>query len=193
MDILLLTYWLGVIYEIILRTPLQNIWKKAEKIEKRTSATETILLGLIWVVMIVFPLLYSITNLIEFADYVLPPWFGVIGIVLLILALIVFTRAHFDLKHYWSPTLEIMKDHKLVTNGIYKYIRHPIYASQWIWVIAQILLIQNYIAGPIDLLFFIPFYLLRVRSEEKMMIEVFGKEYREYMKRTGGIFPKMGN
>ena len=64
------------------------------------------------------------------------------------------------------------------------------YASQWLWVIAQILLLQNWLAGPIDLLVFIPFYLLRVQAEEKMMLETFGDQYRQYMKETGGVIPK---
>jgi protein-S-isoprenylcysteine O-methyltransferase Ste14 len=37
----------------------------------------------------------------------------------------------------------------------------------------------------------VPHYLLRVKSEEKMMIEQFGDEYRDYMKKTGRIFPRL--
>jgi protein-S-isoprenylcysteine O-methyltransferase Ste14 len=64
------------------------------------------------------------------------------------------------------------------------------YASQWLWVIAQILLLQNWLAGPIDLLIFIPFYILRVQAEEKMMLDTFGNQYGEYMRKTGGVIPK---
>jgi protein-S-isoprenylcysteine O-methyltransferase Ste14 len=99
-------------------------------------------------------------------------------------------RAHIDLKSNWSPTLEIFENHTLVTNGIYGYIRHPMYASQWLWVIAQILLLQNWLAGLIDLIFFIPFYILRVQAEEKMMIDTFGDQYHGYMKKVGGVIPK---
>jgi len=54
------------------------------------------------------------------------------------------------------------------------------------------LLLQNWIAGFANLLIFIPFYMLRVQAEEKMMVDTFGDEYREYMKRTGGVLPKIG-
>ena len=77
-----------------------------------------------------------------------------------------------------------------MTDGIYGILRHPMYASQLVWVIAQILLMQNWLAGPLDLLFFIPFYFLRVGSEEKMMLDAFGDKYRQYMKKVGGILPK---
>lgn len=191
MSIFKIAYWAGIFIELAIRAPLRKTWKGSAKVDQRVSQTERILLGLLWVVMIVIPLIYSVTDWIAFADYHLPLWAGWLGVILLICALLIFARAHIDLKANWSPTLEIFEKHTLVTNGIYGYIRHPIYASQWLWVIAQILLLQNWLAGPIDLVFFIPFYLLRVRAEEQMMIEAFGSQYRDYMKKVGGVLPKI--
>ena len=191
MAIFKIVYWIGILVEMVIRAPLRKTWKGTAKTEQRVSRTEKILLGMLSVVMIVFPLIYSVTDWLDFADYTLPTWMGWLGVALMACALFVFARAHVDLKTNWSPTLEIFKGHTLVTNGIYGYIRHPMYASQWIWVVAQILLLQNWIAGPIDLLFFIPFYILRVRAEEKMMLDTFGDQYREYMKKTGGVIPRL--
>jgi protein-S-isoprenylcysteine O-methyltransferase Ste14 len=191
MGVFTIIYWVGVIAEIVIRAPFQKSRQDAAKSEQRVSSTEKTLLSLLLVGMFVFPLIYSVTNWLDFADYQLPPWLGWVGVVLLACALIIFARAHLDLKSNWSPSLEIYADHTLITNGIYGYIRHPMYASQWFWVIAQILLLQNWIAGPIDLLIFIPFYLLRVRAEEKMMLDRFGEQYREYVKTTGGVVPKI--
>ena len=190
MTTFIIVYWIGLIAEIAIRAPLQKRWKTAAKAEQRVSQTERILLGLLWVVMFILPLIYSVTGWLDFADYTLPTWMGWLGVALMACALFVFTRAHMDLKSNWSPSLEIFESHTLVTSGIYKHIRHPMYASQWIWVIAQILLLWNWVAGPLDLLFFIPFYILRVRAEEKMMLDTFGDPYREYMKKTGGVIPK---
>ena len=75
--------------------------------------------------------------------------------------------------------------------GIYGVIRHPMYASQWLLAIAQPLLLQNWIAGFLNLLVFIPFYLFRVKAEEQLMIEQFGDRYRTYMHKVGGVLPKM--
>ncbi|HCB02542.1 MAG TPA: isoprenylcysteine carboxylmethyltransferase family protein, partial [Anaerolineae bacterium] len=105
-------------------------------------------------------------------------------------ALFIFWRAHVDLGLNWSPSLEIREKHELITKGIYKLIRHPMYASQWLWVIAQPLLLQNWVAGFLNLLIFIPFYFLRVQAEEKMMLDSFGEEYKNYMQKTGGVIPK---
>ncbi len=190
MSIFKIIYWVGIIIEMAIRAPLRKTWKESAKSEQRISPTEKVLLGLLALAMFIVPLIYSVTNWLDFANYRLPPWLGWFGAFLLVCALFVFARAHIDLKSNWSPTLEIFANHTLVTNGIYHYIRHPMYASQWLWVIAQILLLQNWLAGPIDLLVFIPFYFLRVQAEEKMMLDRFGDQYRDYMQKTGGIVPK---
>jgi protein-S-isoprenylcysteine O-methyltransferase Ste14 len=65
------------------------------------------------------------------------------------------------------------------------------YASQWVMSLAQILLLQNWLAGPAGLICFIPFYFLRAPAEEKMMLEIFGQEYRQYMENVGGVIPKL--
>jgi protein-S-isoprenylcysteine O-methyltransferase Ste14 len=186
-----IVYWAGIIIEIAIRAPFQKAWKAAAKTDQRISSIERILLGLLLVVMFIIPLIYSVTNWLDFANYSLPVWMGWLGVFLLACALIVFALAHYYLKSNWSPTLEIRQDHMLVTNGIYRYIRHPMYASQWLWVIAQMLLLQNWLAGPTNLIFFIPFYILRVQAEEKMMLDTFGDQYREYMRRVGGVIPRL--
>ncbi len=184
-------YWVGMIIEIVVRAPFQKTSKAAAKTDQRGSPTEKVLLVLLTVVMLVIPLIYSVTNWLAFANYSLPAWMGWSGVFLLACSVFIFGRAHMDLKSNWSPTLEIHKDHTLVTNGIYRYIRHPMYTSQLLWVVAQILLLQNWLAGPIDLIFFIPFYFLRVQAEEKMMLDTFGDGYRQYTQKTGGVIPKL--
>ena len=190
MTLFKIVYWVGIFIEMAIRAPLRKTWKAAAKTDQRISSTERALLGILFLVMFFIPLIYSVTNWLDFADYQLPTWMGWLGMILLACALFIFARAHIDLKANWSPTLEIRQDHTLVTNGIYRFIRHPMYASQWLWVIAQILLLQNWLAGPLDLLFFIIFYTLRVQAEEKMMLDTFGDEYRVYMEKTGGVIPK---
>ena len=96
-----------------------------------------------------------------------------------------------DLGQNWSPTLQIREGHSLITNGLYRYIRHPMYASQWLWVIAQPLLLHNWIAGVGGVLAFLPLYFVRVPQEEQMMIEQFGEAYRAYRQRTGQILPRL--
>jgi protein-S-isoprenylcysteine O-methyltransferase Ste14 len=186
-----IVYWAGMIVEVVIRAPYYKN-PKAAKAEQRVSRTEQVLLTLLTLGGIVLPLIYSVTHWLDFANYSLPLWMGWLGVLLLVFALIIFYFAHKDLGSNWSPSLEVYESHVLVTNGIYGYIRHPMYATQWIFSIAQILLLQNWIAGPASLVVFIPFYLLRVKAEEKMMLDRFGDQYREYMNKTGAVIPKIG-
>ncbi len=190
MNVFKIAYWAGLVIQIAVRAPYSKGWKSGPKTVQRVSQTEKVLLGLLTLGNFVIPLIYSVTRWLDFANYSLPAWMGWAGVFLLACALLVFWRGHADLKTNWSPTLEIRQDHTLVTGGIYRTIRHPMYASQWLWCLAQILLLQNWLAGPAGLIFFIPFYFLRVQAEERMMLDRFGDQYREYMQKTGGVLPK---
>ncbi len=136
------------------------------------------------------PVVYALTSWLDFADYHLPTWFGLFGAGLLAVALWLYWRSHAVLGRNWSPSLEIREGHSLVTRGVYRYVRHPIYAADWLWGIAQALLLQNWIAGLSCLASSLPIYLYRVAREEQMMVDHFGEEYREYITRTGRIIPR---
>ncbi|MBE0695529.1 MAG: isoprenylcysteine carboxylmethyltransferase family protein [Anaerolineaceae bacterium] len=155
------------------------------------STQEQILLGMLSVGMLLLPLLYSVTPWLNFANYSLPGWVNWTGAVVLAGAVGVFWRGHTDLGVNWSPSLEIYKKHELVTRGVYKIVRHPMYASLWLWVIAQPLLLHNRLAGCLHLLIAIPFNILRVGPEEEMMLDSFGSAYSDYMKQTGRVIPKI--
>lgn len=191
MNIFTIVYWLGMVLEVVIRTPFQLAVKAAAKSEQRVSRTEQVLLGLLTLGGLILPLIYSVTSWLGFANYHLPVGLGWLGVFLLACAVFLFGRAHTDLKSNWSPSLEIYQRHTLITSGIYGYIRHPMYTSQWVMVVAQILLIQNWLAGPAGLLVFIPFYFLRVRAEESMMLDTFGEQYRQYLQKTGSVIPKL--
>lgn len=149
------------------------------------------LLAFLWGLAILTPLFYMLTDWLDFANYDLPTWAGWIGAVTFAIALWLLWRSHADLGRNWSVTVETKERHTLVTNGVFGYIRHPMYAAHWLWGIAQALLIQNWMAGLASLVVFLPLYLLRVPREERMMLEQFGEEYRKYMNRTGRVIPRL--
>jgi protein-S-isoprenylcysteine O-methyltransferase Ste14 len=190
MDIFTAIYFVAIIIEMIIRAPLNQKRKQEKMSEQRVTRQERTLLGLLFLGMFFVPIIYAATNWLDFANYTLPTWAGWLGILILAGALFVFWRAHADLGLNWSPSLEIREKHELITRGIYGVIRHPMYASQWLWVAAQPLLLQNWIAGFLNLLVFIPFYFLRVKAEEQMMMEKFGDQYHTYMQKVGAILPK---
>jgi protein-S-isoprenylcysteine O-methyltransferase Ste14 len=107
----------------------------------------------------------------------------------MVVALWLFWRSHADLGHNWSVTLELRKGHQLVKDGVYRSIRHPMYASILLFGLGQGLLLQNWLAGWSAFLAFALMYFVRTPREEHMMCEFFGQEYRDYMRRTGRVFP----
>jgi protein-S-isoprenylcysteine O-methyltransferase Ste14 len=91
-----------------------------------------------------------------------------------------------------TPTSATRRDHKLVTNGIYRYIRHPLYTLGSSLFISFGMMADNWFIAALGVLVFI-LMAVRTPKEEANLIEKFGDEYREYMKRTGRFFPKPGN
>jgi protein-S-isoprenylcysteine O-methyltransferase Ste14 len=89
-----------------------------------------------------------------------------------------------------TPTSATRKEHKLVTNGIYRYIRHPLYTVGSSLFISFGMMADNWFIAVLGILTFI-LMAIRTPKEEANLIEKFGDEYREYMKRTGRFLPKL--
>jgi len=188
-------YFAGMVAEVILRLPYDRQRRQIPKTDQRVSPTEQGVLTVLFVGILLIPLIYSLTSWLRFADYRWSPTTkartGSIGTMFLGAAIWLFWRSHCDLGKNWSPSLEIGAQHTLITNGVYRTIRHPMYASQLVWGFAQALLLQNWIAGPAGVVAFLPLYLARVPHEERMMLDHFGDDYRAYCARTGRIVPRL--
>ncbi len=104
--------------------------------------------------------------------------------------LFIFYLAHRDLGLNYSALLELRDEHELITHGIYRHIRHPMYAAIWLMVLGQAFLLANVIAGFGGILGFGFLYVTRIDFEEQMLIDRFGTAYRDYMERTGRLIPK---
>ena len=158
--------------------------------DKRKSIVDIVLISA-GGVGLAAPLFYLFSPWLDFANYDLPGWLGWIGTAVFAAALLLLWRSHADLGRNWSATLRIRQQHSLVMDGIYRHIRHPMYAAHLLWAIAQGLLLENWLAGWVFLVTFIPLYLVRAPKEEQMMLDNFGEEYRNYISRTGGIIPRL--
>ena len=183
-------YLAGLIVGSIVRGICTRRYKPNAAADERRSALDTALMSFTSVGLLLLPLLYVFTPWLEFADYRPPMWTGWVGAVVFAAAVWLLWRSHVDLGRNWSPTLQVSEGHTLITQGVYRHIRHPMYAAHWLWAVAQVLLLHNWIAGPALLVFFLPLYILRVPREEQMMLEHFGDEYRAYIKRTGRVVPR---
>lgn len=114
---------------------------------------------------------------------------AIIGIVFFITGLIIRWVAILQLKKEFTVNLSIQKSHTLKTDGIYKNMRHPSYFGLLLVVFGLALGMNS--AWSL-LVVVIPIYLAlryRIKVEEAMLFEQFGKDYQEYYKVTSSIFP----
>ena len=139
----------------------------------------------------IVPLVYVATGIPHFAAYTFHPVQAWLGLFVAIAALVMFHLTHRALGRNWSISLDVREDHQLVTHGIYRRVRHPMYSAFWLWAVAQALLLPNWVAGFSGLVGFGSLYFGRIAREERMMLETFGDGYRAYMARTGRIFPSI--
>ena len=152
------------------------------------TSLETGLLVLAWVGFFV-PLIWVATPAFSFAEYPLRAAPLAAGVACLAIGLWLFYRSHADLGTNWSITLEVREGHRLVTQGVYHRVRHPMYSALLLYSLGQALVIPNWVAGLSNLVAFVILLALRVGPEERMMAQQFGNEYAQYAARTSRLIP----
>ena len=140
--------------------------------------------------MIYFPLLNIYFSFFNRFKYIFPLYLQIFSAINLAISSIIFYLSHKELADNWTPFVEVKDKQKLIKTGIYKYIRHPMYLSIWMFVIFQGFVLSNIFIEIAGILTWANLYFIRIPFEEKMMIDEFGNEYKEYMESTGRLFPK---
>ncbi len=114
-------------------------------------------------------------------------WFGFgFGIIVVGLIYWLFTSIGSGI----TPVSATRKEHKLVTHGIYRWVRHPLYTVGSSLYVSFGLMSDNWFIILLGILAFIAMA-IRTPKEEANLIEKFGDEYREYMEKTGRFLPKL--
>ncbi|MBL8693761.1 MAG: isoprenylcysteine carboxylmethyltransferase family protein [Planctomycetes bacterium] len=187
-------FFIALAASVVIRVPHDKRSQAAGVAESRRDLRESLLLTGVAIGGLLLPLAHVATHFIEIpglsaASYPLTPVAMGAGIGVCFLWLWLFYFAHADLGENWSVTLELRKEHRLVTSGVYSRLRHPMYTAIFLHGLAQTLLLANWIAGPAMLVAFTLLYAFRVGREERMMRDRFGAEYEEYARRTHRIIP----
>ena len=178
----------GTAVMIAIRAPHGHRNRSVKVAKSYKTRLETGLLVLAWIGFFV-PLIWVASPVFSFAEFRLLAGPLVVGVVCLGIGLWLFYRSHADLGTNWSITLEVHEEHRLITQGVYQRIRHPMYLALALYALGQALVIPNWVAGPSNLIAFAILFALRVRAEERMMIEGFGAEYAAYSARTNRLIP----
>ena len=185
------TFLLGTKAYLGIRAWYKRRVAAGKKASSHSTFIDRSLIVLVVLGQIGFPLIAMFSPLLQWADYPHYPVANFLGGAVMLVGLWLFWRSHTDLGKNWSVSLELESDHQLVISGVYKWIRHPMYASFFIMAIAQLLLVHNWLAGPAALLAVSVLYLVRKPNEEAMLTQHFGTAYTQYVSGTGGIFPRL--
>jgi protein-S-isoprenylcysteine O-methyltransferase Ste14 len=184
-----IVWFAGLIAWGVIRYPFGRRARKVGVRQSLRDGREFILLALATVGLLVIPATTVLTDLAAAFDRPFVPAIAWLGVVAMIAALWLFRRSHADLGRYWSITLELREQHALVTTGVYRLIRHPMYSSFFLLGLAQMLLLPNWLADASGVLGAAILYAFRVLREERMMLENFGDAYRAYTTKTKRIIP----
>src|SRR5437016_1091810 len=161
---------------VVIRAPHGQRSRTILVVRSRKGPLEIVLLTIAWVAFFL-PLIWIATPVLAFADYPLEPIPLVAGTLCMALGLWLFHRSHADLGTNWSITLQVRDKHQLVTHGVYRWVRHPMYVALVIYSAGQALVVPNWIVGPSYGLAMILLIALRLGPEERMMLDTFGKDY----------------
>lgn len=173
---------------VMIRAPHGQRSRAVKVARSRRGALETALLMLAGLAFFV-PLIWVVAPVLAFADYPLRPTPLFAGSAWLALGLWLFARSHADLGTNWSISLEVRQSHQLVTHGVYRHVRHPMYLALLVYSVGQVLVVPNWVIGPSYSVAMVLLCAFRLGAEERMMLEEFGVGYEAYMRRTKRLVP----
>ena len=119
----------------------------------------------------------------------LPDWIFYAGIFLVFLGVLVRQYAIAILGRFFSLSVQIAEDHKVVAKGPYRLVRHPSYTGILITFTGLGLAVQSLGAVLVLLLFFGISFGYRMSVEERTLLSGLGSDYAGYMKRTKRLIP----
>lgn len=184
-------FMVGLVVQCAIRHHFVQRTKSETIAVRQFDRTERILLGIMFPPVLLLPLLYLFTPLLSVADYHVAWFIRLAGAVVMVASLWLFWRSHADLGKNWSVSLELRENHQLISNGVYRWVRHPMYASIWLWGLAQGMMLENWFVGWSVMPAFALMYFIRVPREERLMYDQFREDYLEYASSTGRIFPRL--
>lgn len=129
--------------------------------------------------------------LVDWATTPLPIWMRWFGVLLGLGGILGVAWVNHALGVNFSTTLRVRSDHTLVTNGPYRWIRHPMYTVFVVLMLALFLISANWLLGGVGMLTLAIVMVIRTPREEQMLQEKFGDTYTAYMQRTGRFLPKL--
>jgi protein-S-isoprenylcysteine O-methyltransferase Ste14 len=112
-----------------------------------------------------------------------------VGFILIVAGIFLREWSIWVLGKHFTVRVQVRDNAKLVTQGPYKYIRHPSYTGGYLTFVGIPLAIGTWTGALVTIVVSMIAYLYRIRIEEEALQEAFGSEYEEYKKGTWKLFP----
>jgi protein-S-isoprenylcysteine O-methyltransferase Ste14 len=164
---------------------------KFEYREKNYLALRLFRLGLGLIFLAALVSYFVAPQFVAWARMPLPEWLRWAGLAIGFLNLPLLWWIEATLGKNFSTYLHLRETHTLVTEGPYRWVRHPMYTSLFLFSLAVVLASANWLIGPPLLAGLVVIVVNRVGREEALMLERFGAQYRDYMNRTGRFLPRL--
>jgi len=118
--------------------------------------------------------------------------FRIMGLMVFVVFSWIQIHSYKSLGKYYTQDIVILNEHKLISTGIYKYLRHPQYVSQILSDLGAGIALLSYLIIPVVLFIQLPLFILRAKDEEILLEKYFKKDFLEYRKKSGFFIPFIG-
>lgn len=164
------------------RGPREQIRPRRERLLTRSMTVAVLLPALGW--------LGSPAE--AWGDVPLPPFLPWFGLLLAFAGLAGLAWSHAALGREFSPWLELLTEHRLVTAGPYRWVRHPMYTAGLVQILGCGLLASNVLVLGLPLIALTALILVRLPDEERMLRARFGPAWEAWARHTGRLLPRIG-
>jgi protein-S-isoprenylcysteine O-methyltransferase Ste14 len=161
-------------------------------LKKREEGLTSRIAGMLGLIGFIGDSAYAIDpDWLDWASLPFPYWLRWTGVGIALLGFSLLQWSQNTLGKNWSDTPRMIKEQSLITSGPYQSIRHPIYTAFLLILGSTLLISANWLIGLAWMGMTVLEVVSRIGFEENLMLEYFGEQYREYMKRTGRLLPKL--
>ncbi len=162
-----------------------------DTLKKREEGFVTKLAGILSLIGLVAMIAYVINpQWLAWASLPFPLWLRWLGVGIALTGFALLQWAQVTLGRSWSDTPRMMKEQALITSGPYQFVRHPIYTAFILILGSTLFISSNWLIGLTWAGMTVLDIASRIGFEESLMLEYFGEQYQEYMKKTGRLLPK---
>ncbi len=152
----------------------------------RDKGTET---QIIWSVFITQLFIVVEAAYLRFPDSVTWDIFTGAFLLIMIFGLAIRTWAIYTLGNYFTMHLSIQKEHKIIRQGPYKYVRHPSYVGAFFTFLGTAVFMHAWFSLILAAIVLPVAWLRRIHYEEKLLLDELGEEYKLYCKSVKRAIP----